>query len=97
MTIRVMSSRDLLSLNKFTIDDGHPHIELDKAICVQCVQKPCLLVCPAELYTRDENGGVFLDTIGCLECGTCRILCPNGGIIHWEYPRGKFGVQYHKG
>lgn len=97
MTIGMMTSRDSLSLNKYTIDEGRPHILLDKERCAQCLDKPCLLVCPAELYTLDDNGSVFLDYAGCLECGTCRIVCKNGGIVKWEYPRGKFGVNYKKG
>jgi ferredoxin like protein len=33
---------------------------------------------------------------GCLECGSCRISCPQGAI-HWVYPRGGFGICYQYG
>ena len=32
----------------------------------------------------------------CIECGTCRILCPYYNVS-WKYPRGGFGVAYKFG
>jgi ferredoxin like protein len=31
-----------------------------------------------------------------LECGSCRIICPQGAI-RWVYPRGGFGICYQYG
>jgi ferredoxin like protein len=33
---------------------------------------------------------------GCLECGSCRMICDRGAI-DWTLPRGGFGVCYEFG
>ena len=96
MTIKRQSPEELLGLNKFSVDEGHPHIILDKAICAKCEDKPCLVVCPAVLYTL-KGGEINFDYAGCLECGTCRAVCPKKGAIDWRYPRGGFGINYRYG
>ena len=96
MTIKKQSPEELLSLDKFNIDEGEPHIVLDKTICATCVDKPCLVVCPAVLYTM-KGDEISFDYAGCLECGTCRVMCKNKGIIKWQYPRGTFGVIFRYG
>lgn len=97
MTIKRMDAPELLSLNKFNVDEDMPHIELDKAICAKCADKPCLYVCPAVLYKPEKDGTVSFDYAGCLECGTCRVMCKNKGIVKWLYPRGTFGVNFRYG
>lgn len=96
MTIKKLSPEELLGLNKFAVDEEEPHIVLDKAICANCKEKPCLVVCPAVLYTL-KDGEVNFDYAGCLECGTCRIVCNNKGITKWTYPRGTMGVSFRYG
>jgi ferredoxin like protein len=88
MSIKVMEAPELLSLNKFNVNEKEAHIVINKEICAQCQDKPCLIVCPAALYKLDA---------GCLECGTCRVVCKNKGIIKWEYPKGTFGVNFRYG
>jgi ferredoxin like protein len=97
MSVRIMDAAELLSLDKFNVDEEEAHILLDKDICSKCQDKPCLLVCPAVLYRLDKNGDITFDYAGCLECGTCRVMCKNRGIIKWEYPRGTFGVSFRYG
>ncbi len=97
MSIKNMDAAELLSVDKFNVDEEQAHILLDKVICSKCQEKPCLFVCPAVLYRLDKNGEISFDYAGCLECGTCRIMCKNQGIIKWEYPRGTFGVSYRFG
>lgn len=96
MTVKKSSSEELLGLNKFAVDEEEPHIVLDKEICTNCAEKPCLFVCPAVLYTLKDNE-INFDYAGCLECGTCRVVCKNKGIIKWKYPRGTFGVAFRCG
>jgi ferredoxin like protein len=31
---------------------------------------------------------------GCLECGTCYVVCGKDAFTRWRYPRGGFGVSY---
>lgn len=87
---------DLLGRNTFEVDD-EAHIVVDKAICATCVRKPCLSACPAQLYALDDDGEITFDPAGCLECGTCRLVCVTGGIVRWTYPRGTYGVSYRQG
>lgn len=97
MSVKKIEVSELLSLNKFNIDEEVPHIELDKVICTGCPDKPCLHVCPAGLYKLDKDGTLSFDYAGCLECGTCRVMCKNHGMIKWVYPRGTFGINYRYG
>ena len=56
-----------------------------------------ILVCPAALYKRDEDGKKSFDYAGCLECGTCRIACGDTIIKKWENPQPTMGVEYRFG
>lgn len=96
MTVKRQGPEELLGLNKFSVDEEEAHIVLDKTICANCQEKPCLKACPAILYTLKE-GEISFDYAGCLECGTCRLVCKNKGIVKWEYPRGTFGIAFRYG
>jgi ferredoxin like protein len=87
----------LLGVNKFIVDDDEPHIVLHKEHCRSCEAKPCRFACPAGLYIlKDEE--MSFDCAGCLECGTCRVVCPKVGVaLIWKCPRGGFGVQFRFG
>ena len=77
--------------------DREPHITVDKDRCGDCPDRPCLSACPAENYTWDEGSDALVFNFeGCLECGTCRFICPLDAIS-WSYPRGGFGVAYRWG
>lgn len=95
--IKRQSVEELLGLDKFAVDEGNPHIVLNQKLCNGCKEKPCLLICPAGLYTQKETGEIAFDYAGCLECGTCRILCADQGIEKWEYPRGGRGIAFRYG
>ena len=97
MNIKIMDASELLFLNKFRVDEKQAHIVLNKELCAKCETKPCLVVCPASLYTLDDNEQISFNYAGCLECGTCRTMCQDKGISLWQYPRGKCGVTYRKG
>ncbi len=85
-----------LSLDKFYVDEEHAHIVLvddpDDAEFHKLV-----LACPAALYKVDEAGEKTFDYAGCLECGTCRILCGTTIIQTWNYPVGTLGIEYRFG
>jgi ferredoxin like protein len=85
-----------LGLNVFKIDD-QTHIVIDHEVCQsKCRLRPCLIVCPARLYTVDTQGRIQVDFEGCLECGACFIACEEDALT-WRYPRAGRGVQYRFG
>jgi len=73
--------------------DQQSHIKPDAAACALCAEKPCLNICPAELFTLAADGAVLFSHEGCLECGTCCIICPH---LAWNYPRGGYGVAFRE-
>ena len=83
--------------NRYLVDSGQPHIQ------VKPHEKPSqnLLamthLCPAGCYSLAETGQVELTADGCLECGTCRVLCEESGDITWNYPRGGYGILFKFG
>jgi ferredoxin like protein len=93
MSIKRLSPEEALALNRFDVDEGNPHIIVDKAICAKCTARPCLYVCPAKLYRLKDDQMTF-EYAGCLECGTCRVMCTDGGVTSWNYPRASFGVTF---
>ncbi|HEY3426691.1 MAG TPA: ferredoxin family protein [Negativicutes bacterium] len=96
MTVKKHGAEELLGFDKFVVDEEEPHIVIDKTICAKCKDKPCLVICPAVLYTL-KDGEINFDYAGCLECGTCRIVCTQKGITKWTYPRGTFGIAFRYG
>jgi len=85
-----------LSIDKFYVDEENAHIALKEHIDDAEFAK-LVLACPAGLYKIDESGTKLFDYAGCLECGTCRILCGITILEKWEYPQGTLGVEYRFG
>lgn len=87
---------EYLAVNKYEVDEGNPHItladDLDDAEFDKLVK-----VCPAALYKRDEDGARSFDYAGCLECGTCRVLCEGTVVSKWKFPEATMGVEYRFG
>lgn len=75
--------------------DPESHIVIDRTKCAHCERRPCIVVCPAGLYDWMDDQLVH-NCDGCLECGSCRIVCPHDAIA-WRYPRGGYGVRYRWG
>ena len=73
-----------------------PHIRIRPGMERDPRLKPALGACPAGLYTENAGGEVLLAAEGCLECGTCRLIC-GSEVLDWDYPEGGFGVQYRFG
>lgn len=85
-----------LAQNKFFVDEENAHIALKAAVDMKEYQK-LMLACPAGLYKLDDKGAVRFDYAGCVECGTCRVLCGSTIIDKWEYPVGTLGVEFRQG
>jgi ferredoxin like protein len=92
-----LSTDDRLALVKFERDE-EPFIVVETDTCQKCALKPCLYVCPAQVY-RWENNQLVYNIEGCIELGACGIVCHKlgSGAIRWNYPRGGFGVEFAHG
>ena len=49
------------------------------------------------LQGRRQPQAVTLITDGCLECGSCRVICTEHANVNWEYPRGGHGILFKFG
>ena len=73
------------------------HIRIDESLCGRCKTRVCTKACPARLYTVNaDTGKVQVDHSGCLECGTCLIVCPLRSVT-WRYPDAGYGIRYRYG
>lgn len=93
-TRKIMRIEDILNSNIWDVD-YEPHIKVDNTKCLKCEIKPCLRLCPAECYTLLE-GKILFSYEGCVECGTCRIICPEEAI-EWDYPVSGRGIHFRFG
>lgn len=85
-----------LGVNKFYVDEGNPHIVL--MVNPDPVEfNKLMLACPAGLYKQDDQGQYLFDSAGCLECGTCRVLCGDTILEKWTFPVGTHGVEFRYG
>jgi len=92
-----MKIEEKLALDAFKTDK-ESHITITHEICrTRCDRRPCLRVCPAHLYSyNEETKEMAVEYAGCLECGTCLIACKEGALT-WSYPKGDYGIQYRFG
>jgi ferredoxin like protein len=80
---------------RYVVDPHSAHILVERSLCANCKESPCIYVCPAGCYHKEEDKLLF-SYQSCMECGSCRIVCPSGAV-NWNYPRGGFGVSYRFG
>lgn len=83
-----------LAVNKFDIDE-EVHIRINQEICDRCDNHACVFTCPSDCFKLAQEHLTF-SFEGCLECGTCRIVCEEGAI-EWTLPRGGLGICYQYG
>ena len=88
---------DKLFQNRYLVDAGRPHIKVRPHDKPSAALLALTTVCPAKCYERNDKGQVEITPDGCMECGTCRVLCEASGEVEWDYPRGGFGVLYKFG
>ncbi|MCW2236135.1 ferredoxin family protein [Azospirillum canadense] len=94
----VVKIEEKLYQNRYIVDESRPHIRIrSEAECKTCTSQACTVCCPAACYSKNEAGTVTLVTDGCLECGTCRVICQDKENIQWDYPRGGYGISYKFG
>lgn len=96
MTIAVRVE-DKLYQNRYLVDAGRPHITVMPHEKPSAGLVALTTVCPAKCYEMNDKGQVEVTPDGCMECGTCRVMCEPSGEITWEYPRGGYGVLFKFG
>ena len=82
---------DILNNNVWDVD-YETHIKVDTSKCRNCRLKPCIRLCPAECYSMIDDKILF-SYEGCIECGICRIVCPEEAIV-WRYPVSGRGIHF---
>jgi len=83
--------------NRYLVDAERPHIVVRPHVTPSKNLLALTKTCPAGCYSQNEQGQVEIAVDGCLECGTCRVVCGPTGEITWRYPRGGFGVMFKFG
>ena len=87
---------DKLFLDRFKVDEESHLRIIDESKCIEdCRDQPCLYFCPANVY-RLERDRISVSYEGCLECGSCRIACPQLNI-EWRFPKGGYGIIHKFG
>ena len=94
--MRKMTVEDKLGLDVFHTDEENSHIQVNTAITDEEEIRKLLLACPAGCY-KCMDGKLTFSWLGCLECGTCRVLSGGKIVEDWHYPAGGAGVQYRMG
>ncbi|GBU12193.1 hypothetical protein AwEntero_07940 [Enterobacterales bacterium] len=91
-----MNINDKLIKNHYQPEPASAHIIVCD-IAQQAALEVLLNACPAGLYRKNAQGEISFDAHGCLECGTCRILCDDETFSRWRYPAAGFGVTFRFG
>ncbi|MCK4646986.1 MAG: 4Fe-4S dicluster domain-containing protein [Candidatus Aminicenantes bacterium] len=94
MNRKRLSIEDKLAVNKYDIDK-EVHIKIYEEICKECDEYSCVYACPADCFKLWEDHITF-SYEGCLECGSCQIVCDKDAI-DWTLPRAGFGICYEYG
>jgi len=94
--MKKMTIEDKLGLDLFHTDEENSHIKVDKETTDEAEIHKLVLACPAECYKYDD-GQFSFSHLGCLECGTCRVLSKGKIVEDWNYPMGTRGVFYRQG
>lgn len=91
-----LTVEEKLAVNKFHVDEEVAHIEVNKEASQEEIERLRKL-CPAGLYTLDDENELSFDYAGCLECGTCLVVSEGKVVKKWNYPRGGMGVEFRLG
>ena len=92
-----MSVSDKLGVNRYKSDDENSHIVICNGCFSPAEMRKLVRACPAGLYSVDDEGKLCVSYLGCLECGTCRVLGIDKTLKSWDYPESGFGVSFRQG
>jgi ferredoxin like protein len=86
-----------LDKNHYDTDDKLSHIEVNQELAKAMNAGPLLVkICPAHVYSLQNDGMIGVMYAACLECGTCLAVAPPG-VLTWHYPRSGMGISYREG
>ena len=91
----IMGLKAKLGLNVFK-ENKEFHIKIKAGQEKDVRLKRAILVCPAGLYSENDCSEIVINVDGCLECGTCLLVC-GPEVLEWHYPNGGAGVQFRFG
>ena len=97
MSMNTVNVDEKLGIDKFHVDEENAHIVLKSGNIDRKEFRKLELACPAGLYKVDEKGDLHFDYAGCVECGTCRVLCGSTILEKWEFPIGTMGIEFRCG
>lgn len=94
--MKKLTIEDKLALDIYHTDEHNSHIDVDLDYKDEKEIHKLLMACPAACYTVID--GVFgFSHLGCLECGTCRVLSHGKIVKDWRHPIGERGVTFRQG
>lgn len=95
-----MNLIEKIKLDMFKMDFEHQHVGIvDQTICRNtCKSRACLKICPSVVYQWNEalDADIVVNYVQCIECGACRIACPEQNIF-FDFPRSGYGVMHQYG
>lgn len=95
--LKIESVSARLAKNTYNLDEEESHIEVNQELArTTGAGKLLEQVCPAHVYSAEEDGSVRVEYAACLECGTCLAVAPEG-VLKWHYPRSGFGIMFREG
>ena len=96
-TLKIESVPARLSRNTYNLDEEESHIEVNQERArATGAGKLLERICPAHVYSVEEDGTVGVEYAACLECGTCLAIAPEG-VLKWHYPRSGVGIMFREG
>ena len=55
----------------------------DPIVCQHCAEPVCIPACPESAISKDPAGGIVrIDPEACINCATCRKICPYAGPVY---------------
>ncbi|MGA7922957.1 MAG: 4Fe-4S dicluster domain-containing protein [Thermoplasmata archaeon] len=98
MPVERIRLSDRLGADSFATDKTSHLTIPDPTLCTTCALKPCITVCPAQVYSW-QAGRIHIQYENCLELGACRVACHRigNGALHWELPKAPKGVNFRFG
>ena len=77
-----------LSLSRINVLRNEEVADFRPRVCVQCLEAPCIVVCPVNALSRDtQTGAIHLDQETCIGCQQCVDACPYDGV-RFDHSRG---------